>query len=191
MRGDLILFVLKTLQVGALSVTAIADLLDEHSIRNTNASFWGHPIKSPPKRRMIFEDKINSLSRQRMLAKMVSKLKSEGLVVKDKQDICGITKNGIVKLGKLLNLRSQTPNYVTEQSNEVKIITFDIPESKRSSRVWLRQALKNLRFNFLQKSVWVGKTIIPHEFLSDLRQREIFDFVEILAVTKKGTLRQI
>ncbi len=123
--------------------------------------------------------------------KTIVNLRNQGLVLKNKKDFFNITKNGIAKVLRLEKLKSFQPEYGIRSSDEIKIIVFDIPESQRIDRYWLRLALKNLKFTFLQKSVWVGKTIIPEDFLDDLHERGIFDFVEILAVTKKGTLRQI
>ncbi len=73
----------------------------------------------------------------------------------------------------------------------MKIVLFDIPEKESAQRAWLREVLKNLKFTMLQKSVWVGNSSLPEEFMNDLRARGIDKFVEILAVTKSGTLRQL
>ena len=169
----------------------ISELLDDCSIRNTNARFWGFSVRQFVKPRPIFENKIASLENRKKITKIITKLKSDGLVIKNNEGFFHITKVGNLKLNNLLIVKNKKPHYETAQSNEVKIITFDIPEKKKASRNWLRLALKDMDFNFLQKSVWVGTAALPEEFLDDLRQQEIFDFVEIFAVTKKGTLRQL
>lgn len=191
MRGDTILFILKALQEGVSTAWEISDLLDYYSIRSTNARFWGAPVRRPVKHKQILKDKIAFLESRRKVAKFISKLKSEGFISKNQEGSLCITEAGDFKLNSLLALKNIRPHYEVSPSEEVKIITFDIPEKKKVCRNWLRLALKDMNFNFLQKSVWVGTAALPEEFLDDLRKQEIFDFVEIFAVTKKGTLRQI
>jgi predicted transcriptional regulator len=80
--------------------------------------------------------------------------------------------------------------YESEKDKTLKILIFDIPEKERRKRDWLRCALKNMKFEMLQKSVWAGKRGLPKEFIDDLKRMNIFSFVEIFAVTKTGSLIQ-
>jgi len=50
------------------------------------------------------------------------------------------------------------------------IIAFDIPESLRGMRWWLRVELKLLGFALLQKSVWFGPAPLPKEFIESLHR---------------------
>ena len=68
---------------------------------------------------------------------------------------------------------------------------IDIPESERKKRAWLRSALKNLNFKMIQQSVWIGKVRIPEEFLRDLRNMHLTEYVEIFEISKAGSLQQI
>ena len=43
----------------------------------------------------------------------------------------------------------------------------------------------------LQKSVWIGKTILPEELLDDLERLNLLSYVEIFAITKTGTIKQL
>lgn len=81
--------------------------------------------------------------------------------------------------------------YQREADSTVKIVIFDVPEETASKRAWLRSALKNLGFKMLQKSVWMGKVKVPERFMKELREKNLLDYVEILAVTKAGSLRDI
>ncbi len=77
-----------------------------------------------------------------------------------------------------------------EESDTLKIITFDIPAKEGKKRFWLRAVLKKLGFKMLQKSVWLGKKKIPESFLGDLRERGMIDYVHVLAVNKTGSIRE-
>ena len=71
------------------------------------------------------------------------------------------------------------------------MIAYDIPAEKNEMRQWLRFALLALGFTILQKSVWVGKKVIPESFMRDLRARKMLSYVHILEVRKSGTLREV
>ncbi|MBI5742583.1 MAG: hypothetical protein HZA25_01965 [Candidatus Niyogibacteria bacterium] len=71
------------------------------------------------------------------------------------------------------------------------IVTFDVPERERRKREWLRCVLKNLKFRPVQQSVWLGRTKIPIDFLDDLKDLNMTDYVEIFEVSRQGTLRHV
>ncbi|MBU2101691.1 CRISPR-associated endonuclease Cas2, partial [Patescibacteria group bacterium] len=135
-----------------------------------------------------------SVSREGLLSKeerhnfssMLSYLKKDGLIDK-KEGKWRITKGGRDKLGKYV--KKPRPNYPRTQSDNLKIIAFDIPEDKRNKRAWLRSALKNMGFKMIQQSMWAGKRNISRQFLDDLNRMEIIQYVDIFTVTKSGSLR--
>lgn len=118
---------------------------------------------------------------------LIYKLKKEGLV-ESKKSILSITKKGIKRLQCLKSLMLYRKKYIKAEDDQLKIIIFDIPEKLRKKRDWLRLSLIALGFSILQKSVWCGKMKIPEEFIDDLKTNEVFNYIQILAVTKFGTL---
>lgn len=48
------------------------------------------------------------------------------------------------------------------------ILIYDIPEGKKKERDWFRRQLKNFDFIMIQKSVWVGPSPLPRDFLEYL-----------------------
>ncbi len=97
----------------------------------------------------------------------------------------------------LKNLRSKklpdlpSTRYEHHHDDALKIVIFDIPEREKRKRVWLRSALGNLKFNMLQRSVWIGKTKLPDQFLADLGRLDMLSYVEIFAVSGRGSLRRV
>ncbi len=84
------------------------------------------------------------------------------------------------------------PNCYHQRKGDVfVIIAFDIPETERRKRDWLRSVLKHLGLKMIQRSVWVGKVKIPESFLKDLKELRLLPFVEIFTVTKTGNLRTL
>ena len=45
------------------------------------------------------------------------------------------------------------------------IVMYDIPENKKKERDWFRRQLKNFGYIIIQRSVWVGPSPLPKDFL--------------------------
>jgi len=45
------------------------------------------------------------------------------------------------------------------------IVIYDIPEEKKKERDWFRRHLKKFNFIMIQRSVWVGPSPLPKDFL--------------------------
>jgi DNA-binding transcriptional regulator PaaX len=131
------------------------------------------------------------IDRKRKLMVFVSKMKHDGLIEEDKaKDVFLISNKGKQKLTKL-KTNLPTRYYEVKKQDSSVIISFDIPERMRRKRDWLREVVKNLGFEMIHRSVWVGKIKIPKEFILDLERMKIIEFVEIFEVSKKGTLEKI
>ena len=52
---------------------------------------------------------------------------------------------------------------------------FDILETKKAEREWLRWHLKKFNYLMIQKSVWVGPSPLPKEFLVFINELKIND----------------
>lgn len=126
----------------------------------------------------------------------VYRLKKDDLICnveRKNKNFFRLTPKGKMILKKIRLDKTRLPvssKYKSEENETLKIIIFDIPEEERRKRDWLRYALKNLKFGMLQKSVWAGKKGLPQEFINDLKRINLFSFVEIFAVSKKGSLIQ-
>ncbi len=69
-----------------------------------------------------------------------------------------------------------------------RLVCFDIPERDQAKRRWLRGELITSGYRQLQKSVWVGETPLPQEFIEALDTLELRGQVHILRVAPGGTL---
>ena len=81
--------------------------------------------------------------------------------------------------------------YESKKANDLIIVSFDIPEKERQKRDWLRWTLGNLGLLRYHKSLWMGKIIIPEEFINDLATYQLDGYVAIFTAGKQGTLRKI
>jgi DNA-binding transcriptional regulator PaaX len=120
-------------------------------------------------------------------------LKKDGLIEKTGRGFSSKIK--ITNKGKKIikNKKTTLPNinYKKIKNNSLILITFDIPENKRSARDWLRRSLLFLEFKLIRQSVFIGSNKIPNKFIMDLKRLNIFENVDILEVEKLGTLKRL
>ncbi len=64
------------------------------------------------------------------------------------------------------------------------IVMFDIPETKKAEREWLRFHLKKFNYSMIQKSVWVGPSPLPKEFLDYIESMKIKDGFKTFKLAK-------
>ena len=64
------------------------------------------------------------------------------------------------------------------------IVMFDIPETKKAEREWLRWHLKKFNYSMIQKSVWVGPSPLPKEFLDYIETIKIKDGLKTFKLAK-------
>jgi|SRR3990167_5459023 len=73
------------------------------------------------------------------------------------------------KIPKRQYLYSFVSNFHKDTPKNLLLI-YDIPEGKKKERDWFRRQLKNFDFVMIQKSVWVGPSPLPGEFLDYLKR---------------------
>jgi len=139
-------------------------------------------------------DKIASKQVRRNFNNFIYRLRKDGLVVRvnrNEKTFIKLSPKGKEILQKLRATILPSTRYEKKEENTIKIVVFDIPEKEKNKRDWLRSVLKNLNFNMVQKSVWMGKSKLPEEFIEDLDYLNILSYVEIFAITKAGSLRSL
>jgi DNA-binding transcriptional regulator PaaX len=128
--------------------------------------------------------------KRRRLQKYLSRLQTDGLISKNSSDRFMLSPRGKKKLSDFKNKKVIFRSaYSKEKSDKIIIVSYDLPIRFNRERDALREVLKLLEFNMIHKSVWVGKVKLPKEFILDLKRLGIIDYVEILEVTKTGTLK--
>lgn len=140
--------------------------------------------------RMRNRAESEAIERRRVIV-WLSKLKHDGFV-EQKNLMWRLTEIGRHELNRLRRRVGLAMVYAKPvKSDMVKIVSFDIPEKMRGHRNWLRFALKNLRFRMLHKSVWIAKVALPEVFIKEIQLRKLTDYIEIMGITKQGTMHTI
>ena len=180
------IFVLEVLADGAMH---FSDLLIA-----TLSTPKGQQRQIPYKARMIKEAREVGLQERvekRNFSNLIYRLKKDGLIACGNGKIFSLTTSGQELINKIKKAVNRKRNYPKENDDNINMVTFDIPEKLKRHREWLRVVLKRLGFKMLQRSVWIGKIKIPKELLEDIRQRGLLNYVEIVTITKHGTIKNI
>ena len=204
MKGEVTLKILERVKDAALGLTDLIDVLLSAGYGASLGKFEYEQSmrqRSRAQREAMRERRQDKREQEKKLRQrlhsMFYKLERDGLLKRTDENgkpLLNLTTKGERAL-ELLKKESKntlpTPAYEKRKGNNAVIVIFDIPESERRKRNWLRSALKNLGFRLVQKSVWVGTMRIPREFLEDLEKLRIISFVEIFEVSRTGSLEQI
>ncbi|OGJ02382.1 hypothetical protein A3I95_03300 [Candidatus Nomurabacteria bacterium RIFCSPLOWO2_02_FULL_44_12] len=192
MRGQILLKALEILQEG---ITTQMDFFEAVLTSGYGASMGKIDYEYNKIRRASQSRKDNLKKiqeRKRRLQLFISQMKHDGLI---EETGAGTVKLKISRKGelKLKELKNRLPgrHYQKESQKTTVIISFDIPEKLRRKRNWLRAVIKNLGFNMVHQSVWIGKVKIPEQFIRDLEELKILEFVEIFEISLFGTLKKL
>jgi len=71
-----------------------------------------------------------------------------------------------------------------KENNRNLIVMFDISESKKAEREWFRWNLKKFNFIMIQKSVWVGPSPLPKEFLNYIKKIGLKESIRTFKLAK-------
>jgi CRISPR-associated endonuclease Cas2 len=64
------------------------------------------------------------------------------------------------------------------------LVMFDIPEDKKAEREWFRFQLRQFGYNMIQRSVWVGPSPLPKEFLDYVKNLKLKDCIKTFKLAK-------
>ncbi len=69
-----------------------------------------------------------------------------------------------------------------EWDGKWRMVIFDIPETMRNERDWIRKELGTIDYRPVQRSVFFGQYPLPPDFLKELGQRNLKNCVRFLTV---------
>ena len=82
-----------------------------------------------------------------------------------------------------LKKNSVMKNIFPKKTDKI-LISFDIPETKRKTRDWLRNQIKYWDFEMIHKSLWLGYGPFPEEFNNRLSQLNIRENIRVFRLKK-------
>lgn len=127
--------------------------------------------------RFSFED---NKPKEATIRQTIGRMQKHGLVKKEKN------KYTLTLLGKSIAkyILGRKKIFRNKWDKKHRVVIFDIPEKKKHLRNWLREELYLLKYEKLQKSVFVGKFPLPKDLIKEIKNKKINKFVDYLLVEK-------
>src|SRR3989338_2397970 len=100
------------------------------------------------------------------------------------EDKAIITSAGRKYLERKLNFIKEFPSCFPKDAPKNLIVMYDIPQSKRAEREWFRWHLRKFGYKMIQKSIWVGPSPLPREFISYLEHIHLEKCIKVLKLAK-------
>ena len=201
MKGEITLKILECIGDAAIDLTDLTAAILNSGYGASGKKITGEFHRRSDERIRENARRLERYRQKRRFDVMLSKLKKDGLLKAENNDNVSVklTSKGKKYLAMLnkrrinaLPINSYNDSKSGSKNDDrLIIVIFDIPERERRKRAWLRLALKNIGLRLIQQSVWVGKVQIPKEFLDDIRELQLVNFVEIFEITKSGSLNQV
>ena len=82
------------------------------------------------------------------------------------------------------NSLQQFGHNFTKETPKNLMVMFDVPETKKAEREWLRWHLKKFNYEMIQKSVWVGPSPLPKEFMDYVSKIKLKESIKTFKLTK-------
>jgi hypothetical protein len=108
------------------------------------------------------------------------RLKKQGFLEKRKNKYL-LTKTGNILAQYALDRKKSIDE---KWDKKFRVVIFDIPESKRDTRNWLRQELYLLNYRKLQESVFIGKYSLTKDLVKEIKNKKISNYVNYLLAEK-------
>lgn len=117
------------------------------------------------------------------ISNQLARFKRRGLIEKDGEFL------RITKKGREYIRRKQDSLHVfsfkfSKSAPKNLIVMFDIPENRKAEREWFRFHLKKFGYIMIQKSVWVGPSPLPVDFLEYIKEIKLKSCVKTFKLAK-------
>ena len=94
-----------------------------------------------------------------------------------------ITDSGIKRLHRKKTLKCfDSP--LRDSKNKNLLVLFDIPEERKTEREWFRKHLRKFGYIMIQRSVWVGPSPLPKEFVEYISKIKLKDSIKTFKLAK-------
>ena len=94
------------------------------------------------------------------------------------------TKKGKEYLKKKQNSLSIFSCPFKKDEPKVLLVMFDIPERNKAQRDWFRFQLKRFDYQMIQRSVWVGPSPLPKEFMEYLEEIKLKNCIKTFKLAR-------
>jgi DNA-binding transcriptional regulator PaaX len=113
----------------------------------------------------------------------ISKLKKEGYVLSE-NDRLKLSHAGRKYIRRKIGSMKTFSCCFPKEATKNLIVMYDIPQERRAEREWFRFHLRKFGYEMIQKSVWVGPSPLPAEFILYLKHIHLEKCIKTLKLAK-------
>ena len=113
----------------------------------------------------------------------IYRLNKHGYISKDNDYISLLPKGRKYVENKKVKFLTFNSPYKKESPKDL-LVMFDIPEVKKSEREWFRFHLRKFNYEMIQKSVWVGPSPLPKDFLDYVKDIKLKECIKTFKLAK-------
>lgn len=113
----------------------------------------------------------------------LARLKRGGFIEKN-GEFLRVTKKGREYIRRRQDSLSVFVSRFSASASKNLIVMYDIPEDKKAEREWFRFHLKKFGYAMIQKSVWVGPSPLPTDFLKYIEEIKLRSCVKTFKLAK-------
>jgi len=110
-------------------------------------------------------------------------LNKNGYVLKENDYISLLPKGRKYVENKKVRFLTFVSPYKKESPKNL-LVMFDIPEVKKAEREWFRFHLRQFNYEMIQKSVWVGPSPLPKNFLDYINEIKLKECIKTFKLAK-------
>ena len=155
-------------------MSIIFDILSELS--HSNLRYKSIPVN-------LFGIPKLSSHKYRSLKSGISKLRKGQYIAKNTSGWF-LTPKGKKYFAKKYDSLTQFNSPFSKNDPKNLLVMFDIPETQKAEREWLRWHLKKFSYEMIQKSVWRGPSPLPKDFLDYISKIKLRKNLKMLKISK-------
>lgn len=122
-------------------------------------------------------------SKRQVFYNTLYRLKKKGYVL-DEVDRLRLSHAGRKYIERKLDFLKEFDFCFPKDAPKNLILMYDSPEHKKAEREWLRLHLRKFHFKMIHRSVWVGPSPLPKEFVVYLKQLRLGPNLKVLKLAK-------
>lgn len=133
-------------------------------------------------------EKLVQKIKPRSISAALQRLQKQGLVIHEHKQWT-LTKTGKDFAESSFQYKKfRNKGRLPRKDNTTRIVIFDVPETEKRKREWLRGELIYHEYKPLQKSVWIGNRSLLPELIKTIDFLNMSSYVHIFSVKNKGTI---
>lgn len=121
----------------------------------------------------------------------ISRIKKRGYIERVGADRIMISKKGREYIQSRVTRHQIFKSPFDKKSIKDLLVVFDIPEDRKAEREWFRRQLKTFDYEMVQKSIWLGPSPLPKNFILYVKSIGMTKYIKIFRIASRKNIKQL